>query len=252
MIGASSAIGIEVVNELQNRGILAVKATSKAIKSIDYLDYSFDKTDFSLPPEIEKVIFLSWHRKRDYKSQQKSYEGFVRVSDLCRKKDINLSLVSSFAAAPKKPSSNYGRMKRKAELHAIGNGQQVVRVGTVFNGDIVIGRASSIKKNSGQSRLARLLVNCFQELPIPKVEINNVVKVLISDSSYPSTPQVINLYDTVTSLQEILDAKSGALSPMIFKMLARLNPKGVFDQTLVLLDLFLMNKEDGFFKNRTS
>lgn len=198
--------------------------------------FSIEKPE--LPEEIlaTHLVVFSWSTSRDHKKQNESFQATQKLSKWAQERDIKVLFISSMAAKPGHPTSNYGYFKKKSEEWVLGAGQSFLRIGTVVGADKSIGTAA--KKFLSFPKILRSTLGFFEELPLPITRMQEITDFIITKWIPSVIPlggvEIISYWST---LQENFNINPKSCRIPVHAKITNFFPVQISDRIRVLLDI---------------
>jgi hypothetical protein len=233
VIGSRSPLAQTLMLELDKAGL----------RHLGFSSASGAKNFFSieepkLPEELQAthLVIFSWSPSRNHKKQNESFRATQKLSKWAAERDISVLFISSVAAKPIHPTSNYGYFKKKSEECVLHAGQSFLRIGTVVGADKSIGAAAD--KFLSFPKILRNVLGFLEEFPLPISRLPEITDFVIT-KWIPSVSPLgsVELISYWSTLQENFNIDSKSCRISISAKIANFFPIQISDRIRVLLDI---------------
>jgi len=237
--GASSFLGKSLSKAMEARDLKLVLLSSNR----EFLE----RTPSSIPFEIERPLFpdllpqpthcvhFAWATDRGKSAQKASYVSGSALARWCAEKNIKALFVSTMAASPDRPTSNYGIYKKLSENDFRKMGHSVVRLGTVVGAQEQGG--SAINQLYALPPTARFLLQTLRPITVPITHQDTFNNFVVNQWMASSTSEAYTVIDEVRTLQSLLGINEGKLSLSVLRIGSWFLPRKIGDRLRTLADL---------------
>lgn len=234
VIGSNGWLGYSITGAMKNAGIKHVKLSHQKTGPKHSL-FEIARPMIEESNYFSHAIYLSWSTNRTLDFQEKSYLAARYAADWAARNNVRIIFISSMSAGVETPRSNYGHFKKLAEQHYLNLGFEVVRPGTVIADKEFVGSALAQLQNV--SRLEKFVLTLLKPVSLPVIHINVFVETLIKTIMGVPSLEPQNLIQKTTTLQSMLDLRSGWIPFSWIQILLPLLSISSRDKLQTLIDL---------------
>jgi len=239
IFGANGYLGRALSMYLNHNDVETISFSHSKENSSTSTTQQFTLDNPQLPQEADftHLIYLSWSTQRDEKSQKNSSLAAKKVAQWAGAHEVSPIFISSMAAYPNAPRSNYGKEKRKAEGYFLQENGKVIRPGTIhaLNGD----GGSATSGLSKVMRIGKYPLQLLQPIRFPAIgelEILQVIYGSLNDTEGVKN-QILNSYSRIDTIQGLYKIKAGFIPIKFLHSLSIIFPAKIKDRIATLLDL---------------
>ena len=236
VVGASGYLAGKLIEKLEDKGI-SVKQFSHQIDSTkpsSSLYFDIDKPKLPENPDFDHLVYFSWKLSRSRKAQTAAQEAAIYVARWSFETKVRSIFISSMAAYPEKPTSNYGIAKKQSESEFVQVGGDVIRPATIV-GDLHTA-GSALLQLENLPRPAVFLLRALKPIPYPTLTLSKFNETLYDRLINPRNA-ILNLSDSKSTIQERFNLKSGIIPISLLKRVSHVFPSKIGDRVLTLIDL---------------
>ncbi len=237
IVGSKSQLGVLLVSACETQKISVTQFTHRDLSISNSSFHAFKINSPQLPsnPNFSHLLYLAWAPQRNAAAQRNSYFAAKYVSEWADLQGVRVVFVSSLAALPQHPSSNYGRYKKKAEFIFLKAGHHVIRPGTIITNQTEKGSALSTLNRLGC--IARLLCRNIKPINVPitleSLFTSNALSLLQSKEK----SIIQNSLSGITTLQDSLGISSGPVPLVWVRCVHWFLPSRIGDRFKTLFDM---------------